>query len=163
MFGKIPSIWFYFKTINQKIWVPVSTVAPNCMPLLQFHTPFFCFFIGLDGWGWCVWISFLLVKGSDRWISYLGENTWKQLDIFLDCHLCQRVKVQLSCFILQVLSEDSVIIEGREACSRYFYYGVRYDIMMYFRYESYMEGFLGALAAGYIQYVVIITWFSYVG
>ena len=40
-------------------------------------------------------------------------------------------------------------MEGEEACGRYSYYIVRYSIMMYFRYESYMGVLLESLAAGY--------------
>ena len=69
----------------------------------------------------------------------------------------QRVKVQLSCSILQVLYKDSrVIIELRDTCS-YFYCGFRYEIIVYFRFESYMGGFMEALVAEYRQYVGIRT------
>ena len=55
------------------------------------------------------------------------------------------------------------MLEGREACSKNFYHAVIYGIIMHFRYESFMGGFLTSLAAGYRQYVGIITLFSYVG
>ena len=52
------------------------------------------------------------------------------------------------CLVLQVLYGASVpIIEGGEACSRYLYDGVIYEIIMYFMYESYMGGLLEELAA----------------
>ena len=52
-------------------------------------------------------------------------------------------------FIFQVLSKYSgVILERREACSRCLYYGVIYDIMVYFRYDPYMGSLLELLTAG---------------
>ena len=61
-------------------------------------------------------------------------------------------------FNFQVLYEESrVIIYGREAVSMYFYYDVRYDIMMYFRCESYMGRFMSPLEALYSQSLIIIT------
>ena len=61
---------------------------------------------------------------------------------------CQRVRVQLLCLVLKVLYGAYIkIIEVEEACSRYFYDGVRYEIIMYFMYESYIGGLLAALAA----------------
>ena len=59
----------------------------------------------------------------------------------------QKITAQLSCLLF---SKDSrVIIEGREAWSRYLYYCVRYNIMMYFSYEYYMGNLFAALADGY--------------
>ena len=49
-----------------------------------------------------------------------------------------------------------MVLEEREAFSTYFYYYIRYDIMMHFRYESYMGGFLAELATRYGKYVGII-------
>ena len=61
---------------------------------------------------------------------------------------CQRVRVQILCLVLQVLYGASIaIIEGGEACSRYLYDGVKYDIFMYLMYESYMVDLLATLAA----------------
>ena len=61
---------------------------------------------------------------------------------------CQRVRVQICCLVLQVIYGASIaILEVGEACSRYLYDGVRYEIIMYFMYESYMGGFLAELAA----------------
>ena len=56
-----------------------------------------------------------------------------------------------------------MILEGREACSKNFYHAVIYGIIMHFRYESFMRGFLASLTAGYRQSVGIITIFTYVG
>ena len=50
-----------------------------------------------------------------------------------------------------------MVLEVREACSRYFYYCVRYDIVIYFRYGFYLGVLLSVLAAGYRQSVGIST------
>ena len=54
-----------------------------------------------------------------------------------------------------------MIIERREDCSRYFYYGFIYDIMTYYRYDYYMGGFLVELEYRYMQSVGIITYEKY--
>ena len=52
------------------------------------------------------------------------------------------------CLVLQVLYGVYIaILEEEEACSRYLYDGVIYEIIMYFMYESYMGGLLEELAA----------------
>ena len=52
-----------------------------------------------------------------------------------------------------------MILEISEACSTYFYHGVIYDIMMYYRYESYMGVLMVELTVGYRQYIGIIILF----
>ena len=45
---------------------------------------------------------------------------------------CHRVRVKLSCLVLQVLTRDSrEILELGETCNMYFYDFVRCDIMIY--------------------------------
>ena len=56
-----------------------------------------------------------------------------------------------------------MILEVRKACIRYLYYGARYEIMMYFRYDYYMGVLLESLVSGYRELIEIKTWFSYVG
>ena len=69
------------------------------------------------------------------------------------CNACWRAyifrKLQLNSHVWFLSKDSRVIIEGREACSRYLYYFVRYNIMMYFSYEYYMDNLFAALAAGY--------------
>ena len=55
-----------------------------------------------------------------------------------------------------------MILEGREACSRYLFYGIRYETMIHFRDESYMGGFLASLAAEYRQFIGIRNQIVYV-
>ena len=45
--------------------------------------------------------------------------------------------------------------EEGKSCGTYLYCGVRYEIMMYFRYDSYMGIFMTELAYGYSQSMYI--------
>ena len=46
----------------------------------------------------------------------------------------------------------------REACCRYLYYGVKYDIIIYFGYEYYMGGFLAELDMDNGKYCRNLPW-----
>ena len=87
-----------------------------------------------------IFITFSWSFGS--WVyASLFVRTKSTLLVFVLCCFCQRVKVQLLCLVLQVLYKDSrVILERREAWSRYLYYGVMYDIIWYIPGMSLMLG-----------------------